>query len=353
MVACDGAPCILRPAEPRSGRRRRIMGPSPVETRTMPGTPYSRSPQPWMPARLPRRRRMLHRAAVLALALGVVGATAIWTDTLGAGDRWQQVLDRVDRFIVGPVPTRSSVPTVVVTPRPTVGPTEPPVTPSPGTTARPTPSPRPTPARMPADVVIPGDPDAVFAHELRNTWCAPAGMQMVLAIHGMGDTSDDFQREIAGRAHEFESYADSHNGGWGPSAMSEALAAYGVPGYEVRAYETREDALRDAAIAIEETGAPAVLLAWRGAHTWVMTGYRADADPRVFPDALVTGAYILDPWYPDVSSIWGPSDPPGTFQDEAEMVRNFLPWKRPEGKYPERDGRFIVLVPTLQLVSSP
>jgi hypothetical protein len=50
-----------------------------------------------------------------------------------------------------------------------------------------------------------------------------------------------------------------------------------------------------------------------------------------------------------VSSIWGPSDPPGTFQDEAEMVRNFLPWRRPEGKYPDRDGRFIVMIPTIPL----
>jgi hypothetical protein len=48
-----------------------------------------------------------------------------------------------------------------------------------------------------------------------------------------------------------------------------------------------------------------------------------------------------------VSSIWGASDPPGTFQNLAEMKRNFLPWKRPEGKYPDRDGKFIVLVPTL------
>ena len=58
-----------------------------------------------------------------------------------------------------------------------------------------------------------------------------------------------------------------------------------------------------------------LLLAWNGAHTWVMNGFRADGDPAIFPNAKVTGAYILDPWYPDVSSIWGPSDPPGTFQD--------------------------------------
>jgi hypothetical protein len=28
------------------------------------------------------------------------------------------------------------------------------------------------------------------------------------------------------------------------------------------------------------------------------------------------------------------------------MKRNFLPWKRPEGAYPGRDGKWIILVPT-------
>lgn len=134
--------------------------------------------------------------------------------------------------------------------------------------------------------------------------------------------------------------------GLGAAAISLALESYGAPGYEIRAYGTRADALRDAAVAVTETGAPVVLLTWRGAHTWVMTGYRADADPTLFADANVTGTYILDPWYPRVSSIWGPSDPPGTFQDAAEMERNFLPWKRAEGRYPDRDGMFIALVPT-------
>lgn len=316
-------------------------------------TTTSRRPLPWMTVRPPRRRRTAAlRLVAVALALGVVGSSAIWTDTLGAGDKWQAVLDRVDRFIAGPVPDRPSVPTIVVTPPPTLEPTvSPTVSPSlePDATLGPTPTVRPTPARLPVDVDIASDPDAVFAHELTKTWCVPAGITMVVALHGQVTASDAFQREVAGRVHEFETYDDSHNGGWGPSSMSEAFAAYGVQGYEVRAYDTREDALRGAAVAIEATEAPAVLLAWRGAHTWVMTGFRADADPRIFPDAVVTGAYILDPWYPSVSSIWGPSDPPGTFQDQAEMVRNFLPWKRPEGKYADRDGRFIVLIPTIPL----
>jgi hypothetical protein len=131
--------------------------------------------------------------------------------------------------------------------------------------------------------------------------------------------------------------------------MVRALDAYGVPGYEVRIYETRAEALRDAARAISEFNAPVILLTWRGAHTWIMTGYRADGDPLLFDDVKVAGAYILDPWYPRVSSIWGPSDPPGTYQNGAEMRRNYLPWKRPEGKYPSRDGLFVAVVPTVRL----
>lgn len=297
------------------------------------------------------------RAAALALALGVVGATVIWTDALGVGTRFENLVQRIE-LAIDPPPDRPSVPTVVVTPRPTL-----PAPPAPSSsllpsdaaaapTTAPTDTPRPTPARVAVDVESVPDAGRVFASQIAKDWCAVATVQMVLTIFGRGDPSEAFQRELASRIDEWETWEDSHNGGWGPAAMVEALVAYGVQGYEIRAYEARSDALRDAAVAISETGSPAVLLAWRGAHAWVMSGYRADADPRLFPDATVSGAYVLDAWYPRVSSIWGPSDPAGTFQDDAEMVRNFLPWKRPEGKYPDRDGRFIVLVPTLPRDSS-
>jgi hypothetical protein len=199
------------------------------------------------------------------------------------------------------------------------------------------------------DVDLLDDPDAVFAHQATKDWCAVAGTAMVLAIHGIKQPTDAFQHELAGRVREWESYDDSHNGKWGPAAMALALEAYGVPGYEVRAYESRGLALRDAARQISKTGAPVILLTWRGAHTWVMTGYRADADPLVFGDAKVSGAYILDPWYPSVSNIWGASNPPGFFTKLDELVDNYLRWKRPEGAYPDRDGQFISVVPTVPL----
>ena len=292
------------------------------------------------------------------LAGGVLAGSAVWTNAFGAGDRFDALVDRVE-LALDPPPDRPTRQTVTVTPRPRLAPpaaagaSQPPAARASGSapppSARAAPTATPVPPRKRVDFRIVRDPDRVFASEVTKEMCAPAGVQMVLAILGRADTSEAFQRRLDARVDEWESWADSHNGGWGPAAIAEALAAHGVRDYEIRAYETRADALRDSAVALKETGAPVVLLTWRGAHTWVMTGFRANADPTVFPDATVTGAYILDPWYPRVSNIWGPSDPPGAFQDAAEMERNFLPWKRPEGRYPERDGKYIVVVPTARV----
>jgi hypothetical protein len=320
-------------------------------------------------SRSTRARRPLRRYVAIVLVLAVIGGSlgvlAIATDTLGAGQRWDSLVARVDRFLAGPVPDRQTVDTVEVTDPgdegiepeeedPDAGsfaPNEPSAVPTPTSVPTPIPDPTPTPQvpREPVDVDIVTKPKQVFASQAHKDWCAPAGVQMALAVMGLVDTSEKTQREIHGKVRTWESYEDSHNGDWGPGAMVLALDAYGAPGYEIHAFKTRQGALRGAAKAIEATGAPVILLAWRGAHTWVMTGFRADADPAIFKDAHITGTYILDPWYPRISTIWGPSDPPGTFQDESEMERNFLKWRRPEGRYPDRDGKYIVLIPTVKV----
>jgi hypothetical protein len=271
-----------------------------------------------------------------------VGTGLVWSNTLGAGERFDHLIDRV-RLALDPPPDRDTLPTIeVIDPLPEA-------VASPGATEDGGPSPTPKPPRRPVDVRLRAAPGRTFASQLTNEWCAVAGTQIVLAMHDAMDNSDEAQRRLAAGIERWESWKDSHNGGWGPAAIAEALADHGVKGYEIRAYRRRDTALQDAAIALSKTKAPVVLIAWRGAHTWVMTGYRADADPTVFRDATISGAYIYDPWYPRVSTIWGASDGPGVFQDAAEMERNFLRWERPEGEYIERDGRYLAVVPTIPL----
>ncbi len=310
-------------------------------------------------SRPPRRTQAITGAAIVVLLAMAVGASAVAVNAFGAGDKFDRLLAKIDRFVAGPPPDRGGVTVLVTDPPETDEPTDQPsATPVPSPSgpvdpgASPTPTPAPTPTPTPKPVASPSTSISKTIRRpsspprSRTRGAHPAGVQMTLAVLGLADTSDKFQTKLQGRVREWESRPDSHNGDWGPSAMALALAEYGAPGYEVRAYKSRAQALRDAARAIKTTHSPVVLLAWRGAHTWVMTGYRADADPVLFNNAKVSGAYILDPWYPRVSSIWGRSDPPGTFQNQSEMERNYLPWKRPEGRYPDRDGLFIAVVPT-------
>jgi hypothetical protein len=316
----------------------------PAPTSQVTGVMYYR---PARRRRKPRRAWPFGLTALLLMAL--VGTAAVSVNAFGVGERFENLVARVDLFL-NPPPDRPTRATVIVTPRPVAANNPAPASQPPkagtGATKSPKPTPTPKPVRKPVDFRLPVNPQKVFAHQLTKDWCAVAGTQIVLAMLGKADTSDAFQRKLAGRIDEWESWRDSHNGNWGPAAIAEALAAYGAPEYEIHAYESRQDALRGSAVALKETGKPVVIIAWRGAHTWIMSGYRADADPTVFDDANITGTYVLDPWYPWVSSIWGPSDPPGTFQDASEMRRNFLAWERPEGRYPDRDGKFLVLVPS-------
>ena len=299
-------------------------------------------------------RRRWPAALLILVLLFATGFTVVRANVLGMGERFDRLTARIETFI-DPPPNRSTIPTVVVTPAPTPSPTAQP-------TAEPSDSPTPSPTplvRTAVDVTVVDDHAAVFTSQISNKDCAVAGTQMVLTILGLGQQGAAFQTELHDRIGEWESWDDSHNGGWGPAAVSLALAAYGAPGYEIRAYDTYTDALRDAAVAIAETDKPAVMFPWWGAHTWVMTGFRADADPTLFVDASIEGAYILDPWYPRVSTIWGASDPPGNFETLAELERNWPAyqgppgyeaigpgWTRPEGPYPGRDGRFVILLPT-------
>jgi hypothetical protein len=130
----------------------------------------------------------------------------------------------------------------------------------------------------------------------------------------------------------------------GPMGWARTLRSDGFGRYGVVVYPGREAALHGAAIAVRRTGRPAGLLVWRGAHSWVLHGFRATGDPLLDPGAEITAYAISDPWYPRVSSIWGRSQDPDTFYSPAYLSRHFLPWRR-NLKTAGWDGRFLVVQP--------
>jgi hypothetical protein len=181
-----------------------------------------------------------------------------------------------------------------------------------------------------------------FSSQATKDMCVAGALQTMTNIMSSGaDHSRKGQDRLYDRASDLRGRGD---GRIGPMGWARTLRAGGFGRYGVVVYESREAALRGAAIAVRRTGRPAGLLVWRGAHSWVMHGFRATGDPLLDPGATITAYAISDPWFPRVSSIWGRSQEPDTYYSPEYLSRHYLPWRR-NLKTPGWDGRFLVVQP--------
>jgi hypothetical protein len=238
---------------------------------------------------------------------------------------------------------------------PSASPAAPPFSPAPSPSATVLTSFDPTPTASPS--ATPAGPitmnlyrDGVFVHEVDDQTCVAAAVQGTLNIIRLveegtpPDVSEETQRALYARIVELTTFEDSHVGGTGPGGWAALLTEEGYP-YEVQAYPSRTTALRAAARAIRTTGRPVGILAWTGIHSWVMTGFTATADPAETRSFRVPTAFVMDPWYPWVSTRWPRSEAPDAPRSTADLTANFLPFDLRSGPYPGRDGQFVVVVP--------
>ncbi len=201
-------------------------------------------------------------------------------------------------------------------------------------------SPVPTPGPFAMDLYQTGD----YVGELKDTWCVAAAMQTSMNIMDAGaDTSQATQARIFALAR---SIAPAPDGAAEPEAWASGLAQLGYGNYAVTQATTIRAAIQLAARQIRATNRPAGLMVWRGAHSWVMSGFTATADPARTKSFTVTAVRIEDVWYPRLSTIWGYSRPPDSLVPVSALPRDYLPWKRPTGKYPAKDGQFVLVIPT-------
>jgi hypothetical protein len=245
---------------------------------------------------------------------------------------------------------RSAVPspdrTAEATPEPSAGPTTIP-TPTPAPQPSPTPAPSPTSALIPPPRPGPFEMDLYhrgdFVTEKMPIWCAPAALQTMINIMSPGsDTTRATQKLLHKIARRLGPAPDK---GSEPEGEARTLTSLDYGRYTVIAVRTRAAAFKAAARAIRLTGRPAALLVWRGAHNWVVSGFRATADPALGDDFRVTHLWIEDVWYPRISSIWGRSRPPDSLVPVRLLPQDYLPWRRPTGRYPGKDGKFVLIIP--------
>ncbi len=288
------------------------------------------------------RSRKRGRIAVLALAgVLVVGACSSL-----AGDELA-VVPGTPRHKVPPVETVRKTPSPRSAPRPTEaarGSIE---------TERPRPrvktiklQPRPVRGPFEMDLFKKGD----FVHQATKDWCVAGSTQTMMNIidRGKPNHSTDFQARLYRRGRELS----PNKRKLGPigidlSGWAELLNTRGYGPYVVDGLGTRRGAIRKAAKALRRTNRPVGLVTWRGAHSWVMSGFTATADPAYTNDFQVKKVYIEDTWYPSVSTIWGASRPPDALVPVAALAEDYLPYRRPRARYPQRDGKFMLILPEL------
>jgi hypothetical protein len=289
------------------------------------------------PTRRPRPIPILAIAAALALS-GIVVAGVV----IGAVPRGERPDGAVAAITGRPA-----------TPSPTVRPSATP-TPTPTPEASPSPSPTPHPTRIPELVpMATPTPDPVLAMNLyrkgdfvsqaTKDQCVSAAMQIMLNVIGpKNDRTSATQTALARLA---KSLSDAPYGGTEPLGWARGLQQRGAGHYKVVVESTLIKAVRRGVAAIRATGRPVGLLVWRGAHSWVLHGFETTADPAG-PDAWsVTRIYVSDPWYPRISRIWGRSRGPNAAITPKQLTEDYLPWKRPTGRYPGMDGKFVLVIP--------
>jgi hypothetical protein len=261
--------------------------------------------------------------------------------------------------VATPVPTTPGPATPTATPLPTVDPTDGPLpTPTSGSTYIPLPSgvPDPTPYHSPA--ATPSGPFSMdlyrrgaFVSEYEKYMCLPAAMQVMINImkDGPVDTSFETQWRLYELARTFliPPYVNGDTGAQ-PEGWSAALNAEGYGPYRMAIRPTMVDAIHLAAKQMRLTNKPVGLLVWRGAHSWSMSGFESDVDPAVSDDFTVTGIYVEDVWYPRISSIWGPSDPPDTLVEMTRLNIDYRHYRRPREVHPDKDGQWVLIVPILK-----
>jgi hypothetical protein len=213
-----------------------------------------------------------------------------------------------------------------------------------GERTRPKLKPRPRKGRFEMDLYDRND----HVPQYTSSWCVGASMQMMINMMERGaDRRLSTQRRLYKLARQVSPWVEERPGastyGW-----AGGLERLGYGRFVEMASGSKQGALRLAARQMRFTGRPVGLLVWEGEHAWVMSGFKATADPAYTDNFRVTAVWIEDPWAGRSSSFWGRGLAPHSLVG-VENLRGFVRWEsfhRPE--YGKR-GKFTIVAPVEDL----
>ncbi len=185
-------------------------------------------------------------------------------------------------------------------------------------------------------------------HAVQKTdwYCVPASIQMMLnLINGTSSHGEAAQTTYWRYAQDHSKYPIKDNGadaaGW-----AAAMKHWGAGNYTVGVHNSMQASLRAAAKRMRATGKPVGMIVWgrNGGHAWVMTGFRATADPKNTSDFTVTSAQAMGPLWP-LGTIGGKSFDPGPKEwvSYSTLRQKFTDFQ--QNSAPDWDGRWLTVLP--------
>jgi hypothetical protein len=192
-----------------------------------------------------------------------------------------------------------------------------------------------------------------FVRQTNLVQCVGASMQMMINVMApRNDRTAASQHRLWRLARSLgpRRAAGFRGKGASPIGWARGLDKLGYGPYLAVGFPTLAAATKAAARAIRMTGKPVGVLVWAGRHAWVMSGFRATADPAMTNDFRVSQVTVLDPLYPLDSATWGQSRAPGTRLSLASFGRSFVPRRPFRGRPSVLDGTFVLVLPVFSFV---
>ena len=184
----------------------------------------------------------------------------------------------------------------------------------------------------------------VFTTQKTWLWCTAADVQIIRNIvRRTSDHTTKNQRRYFAWMRQHNRYRLPLSAGVDAQGWAAGLRHFVDDRYRLVVSKTFESALRLAVTRLRETNLPVGITVSHGNHAWILTGFRATADPARTTDFTITSVRVVGPLYGKQSRN-GYDMKPDTRLTVAQFRRFFTPW-RYAPKHMVWDGRYVSIQP--------
>jgi hypothetical protein len=161
-------------------------------------------------------------------------------------------------------------------------------------------------------------------------WCTAAVVQIIRNIErGEADHSRKRQQRYFSYMRAHDRYAIPLADGVDPAGWAAGLRKWVDPSYRVVANGSFAGAVRAAVTNLRTTDLPVAIAVARGMHAWVLTGFRATADPATTSHFKVRSVRVVGPLWGLQSRVYGYDMKPDKRLTRDQLKRFFTAWHYP------------------------